>query len=140
MKKNILSAGICILSALIVFSCSQGDKKEDKEKVAEETIEKETPNLNLAPGTASVKGQVIKMNNSSVPKTCVIKVTNVIGYGEGTPSIAEEDEITVMMPDNILSGSDSDAFLAGNYCSLLIRNIEKAGSDDLGNWICIKVK
>ena len=138
MKSNLLSLSALLFLALLTFSCSSGDKKDAENTKKEEVKEIPPPPLNLPPGTVSVFGKIISVENETVPKKAVIKIIKVLAYGSAAPVMADDTEIEVTLPDNIMKNVKPEKLSKGENCSILLRNVEKFGSADVSNWICVK--
>lgn len=138
MKKLFYFFVLSFIS-ILMFNCSSGDKKDAAEKDKKsEVSEIPKPPANIPPGTISAFGTIISYKDSAVPKKAVFKIVKVLAYGSAAPSLADGIEIEVSLPDNIIKNVDNAKLSSGNECVMLLRNIEKMGSEQVSNWICVK--
>ena len=93
-----------ILYVPIVFYIGCAGTSEEKQEVPEtKPINMPIPpQNNLAPGTAKIEAQIIKMENENNHILCIFRVNKVLGYGMSTKPIGKGMEISL----NILNDQE----------------------------------
>ena len=92
-KLSIISISLSLAILLLnicAMSCAGTNQQEKKAPKLPPPIPE-----NLAPGTAKIEAEVVRIEEISGSTICTVKVLNVLGYGMTTRPLAPETELAI---------------------------------------------
>ncbi|MGE5353567.1 MAG: hypothetical protein ACM3P0_15890 [Acidobacteriota bacterium] len=128
-----------IILLIISLSCSKCVSKYDNGQAQERKEEKPLTEKSLPPGSASIKAWMQEFQEEKNGFLCKVKISEVNGYGSGTPPLPPGYVITLEISRSLLENNKYDAgkiFVKGKLLTMSLRyqrQMQKGNSSE--RWI-----
>lgn len=112
------------------------------EMAAHDTLPLPAPEQNrLAPGSAKIKANIVKLDDSTGMPILVLTILETLGYGSATPPLASGREITVEADSYFKNYPDQQPKVAAcDTFTVVIRHLPTLHKDDSSpDWSLVKI-